>query len=322
VRLIDGPTVERALDYPSLIARLRGGFRAGCEVPLRHRHAITTAPDDAVMLLKPAWRRDGPIVVKLINVFPANARRGLPTVLGCVVLFDGATGETIAVIDGEALTVRRTAAASALAAELLAAPDARALTIVGTGRLAPELARAHATVRPIEKVQVWGRSADKAARVAAALAAGGLRAETAPSLRAAIDAADIVSCATSATASLVHGAWLRPGIHLDLVGSFTPSMREADDDALRRARVFVDTREGVLAEAGEFVQGIASGAFRREDIVGDLAELCRDEIAGRTDRDEITLFKSVGTALEDLVAAELAFERASPDTNAMRGAVA
>jgi ornithine cyclodeaminase len=322
VRVIDDQAVARALDYPSLIARLREGFRAGCEVPLRHQHLLTTSPGAAVMLLKPAWRSGGPIVVKLINVFPANAARGLPGVIGCLVLFDGQTGQTIAVLDGGVLTARRTAAASALAADYLSRPDAHALTIVGAGRLAPELARAHATVRPIEQVTIWARSPDKAAKIAATLSAEGFRAEAARSLQPAVETADIVSCATRATEPLVHGAWLRPGAHLDLIGSFTPTMRETDDTAMRRARIFVDTREGALAEAGEIIQGIASGVMVAADIVGDLAGLCRGVVVGRTRQDEVTLFKSVGTALEDLVAAELAFERASTDATATRGAVA
>jgi ornithine cyclodeaminase len=322
VRLIDGREVERTLDYPSLIARLRAGFRAGCESPLRHRHELPAAGGGAIMLLKPAWRRGGPIVVKLINVFPGNGARGLPAVMGCVVMFDGGTGETVAVIDGRVLTIRRTAAASALAADYLAAPDSRVLAIVGTGQLAPELARAHATVRPIEHILVWGRSAEKAAHVAAGLAADGVRAEPAASLRAAVEAADIVSCATLASEPLVRGAWLRPGAHLDLVGSFTPTMREADDEALRLSRVFVDTREGALAEAGEIVQACANGVLSAADIAGELADLCRGGVAGRRHPLERTLFKSVGTALEDLVAAELAFERATPDARAANGAVA
>lgn len=310
MHLIDDGTVERVLDYPSLIARLRVGFRAGCEVPLRHRHEIPSAAGPAIMLMKPAWRPGGPMVVKVINVFPGNGARGLPAVMGCVVVFDGETGETMAVIDGRVLTVRRTAAASALAADFLAAPDARVLAVVGTGQLAPELARAHAAVRPIERIVVWGRSPEKAARVAAVLAADGSNAEPSSDLRQAVEGADVVTCATLASEPLVRGEWLRPGSHLDLVGSFTPAMREADHEAMRRARVFVDTREGALAEAGEIVQGFAAGALTKDAIAGELADLCRGAVAGRRSPSEITLFKSVGTALEDLVAAELAVERA------------
>jgi ornithine cyclodeaminase len=311
IRLIDGAAVERLLAYPILVERLREGFRSGCEAPLRHHHAVGTGAEPATMLLKPAWRRGGPIAVKVVNVFPGNGTRGLPAVLGCVALFDGETGETVAVIDGRSLTVRRTAAASALAADHLARRDARTLLVVGTGQLAPELARAHATMRPIERVLVWGRAPDKAARTAAGLAAGGLDAEPAGSLRTAVEAADIVSCATLAAEPLVRGGWLRPGTHLDLVGSFTPDMREADDEALSRARLFVDTREGAMAEAGEIVQAIAGGAITAAHVVGELADLCRGAVAGRLTPSDITVFKSVGTALEDLVAAELVVERAA-----------
>jgi ornithine cyclodeaminase len=313
IRLIDGATVERLLPYPILVAGLREGFCAGCEAPLRHHHTVATTGGPATMLLKPAWRRGGPIAVKVVNVFPGNAARGLPAVMGCVALFDGETGETIAVIDGRSLTVRRTAAASALAADHLARRDARTLALVGTGQLAPELARAHATTRPIERVLVWGRSPEKAARTAAALAATGLDARPEASLRTAVEAADIVSCATLAAEPLVRGAWLQPGAHLDLVGSFTPAMREADDEAIRRARVFVDTREGAMAEAGEILHALASGAIPAGHIAGDLGDLCRGAVQGRLAPADITLFKSVGTALEDLVAAKLVIARAAAE---------
>ncbi len=261
------------------------------------------------MLLKPAWRPGGPIAVKVVNVFPDNAARGLASVQGAVMLFDGTTGEALAAIDGPSLTVRRTAAASALAADYLARRDAGRLLVVGTGQLAPALARAHAAVRPIEPVEIWGRTPDKAKALADSLCADGMNASAVAALGDAVGRADIVTCATLARDPLIRGDWLHAGIHLDLVGSFTPGMREADDGVMRRARLFVDTRDGALAEAGELVQAIAAGAITPDDVVGELAELCRGEVAGRKSDDEVTLFKSVGTALEDLAAAELALAR-------------
>ena len=285
-------------------------FRTGCEAPLRHRHAIPDAAGgEAVMLLKPAWRTGGPMVVKIVNVFPENAAHGLPAVLGLVVLFDGATGDALAVIDGRALTVRRTAAASALAAGYLARRDATTLLMVGTGQLAPALVEAHAATRPIRSVLIWGRSPGKAARLAETLSAKGFAARPVTALDSAVAEADIVSSATLSPDPLIMGAWLRPGTHVDLVGSFMPDMREADDEVMRRGRIFVDTRDGALGETGDLIKPIAAGVIAERDIAGELAELCRGDVDGRGDDREITVFKSVGTALEDLAAAELAFER-------------
>jgi ornithine cyclodeaminase len=176
--------------------------------------------------------------------------------------------------------------------------------------LAPYLIMAHASVRPICNVLIWGRSPDKAARLAKRLDRPDFRVAATDDLEAAARGAHVISCATLSKDPLVRGDWLQPGQHLDLVGAFRPDMRESDDTAIRRARVFVDTRDGALAEAGDIVQPIESGVLDPDDVAGDLFDLTRGERAGRRFYDQITLFKSVGTALEDLAAAELAAERA------------
>ncbi|HUG60420.1 MAG TPA: ornithine cyclodeaminase family protein, partial [Methylomirabilota bacterium] len=226
----------------------------------------------------------------------------------------GETGEPLAVLDGRTLTLARTAAASALAASFLARPDARSMAMIGAGALSPYLIAAHAAVRPIERVAIWNRDGAKAASLAASLHGGvhdgrRIAVTAASSIAEAVADADIVSAATMATEPLIRGADLRPGSHVDLVGGFTPAMREADDDAVRRASVYVDTRVGALAEAGDIVQPIAAGVIGEADIRGDLADLCRGLSTGRADPGEITLFKSVGTALEDLAAASLVYDR-------------
>lgn len=310
MQVISARDIDARLDYPSLIGALRRAFIAGCDAPRRHRHDIPLAGGSGgIMLLKPAWRAGGPIAVKIVNIFPDNASRGLPSTLGAVMLFDGETGAPIATIAGGALTVRRTAAASALAADFLARKDAAILLVAGTGQLAPALARAHATIRPIQEIRIWGRAPDKAAALARSLSAAGLAATAVGDLRSGVRDADIVTCATLARSPLIEGDWLKPGAHLDLVGGFTPDMREADDAAMRRGRIFVDTRDGALAEAGDLIGPIASGAITEADVLGELSELCRGSAAGRGADDEITIFKSVGTAIEDLAAAELALER-------------
>jgi ornithine cyclodeaminase len=276
---------------------------------LRSRYVVPAPGGEGSLLLMPAWQPGRALGVKVVTVFPGNAARGLSAVQAAYLLLDAETGEPLALMDGALLTHRRTAAASALAADYLARRLSSTLVMVGTGSLAPHLIAAHAAVRPIREVRVWGRSGEKARALAARLDRPGLRVLAAPDLEAAVRGAAIVSCATLSETALVKGAWLRPGTHLDLVGGFTPAMREADDEAIRRGRVFVDT-PAALEEAGDVVQPIASGVLKKEDVA-DLFDLTRGEHPGRESEAEITLFKSVGAAIEDLAAAGLAFERLS-----------
>ena len=311
MRIISAGEVEAALDFESLVERLRQAFRRETISPVRHHHAIETADDeDATLLLMPAWQARRHIGLKSVTVFPGNTKRGLPAVMGIYLLLDGKTGSPIALIDGPTLTVRRTAAASALASRYLSRPDCERLLMVGTGALAPHLILAHAAVRPICNVLIWGRTEEKAAKLARHLDRREFRVAHTTDLKAAVRGAHIISCATLSSEPLVHGAWLQPGQHLDLVGGFRPDMRETDDESIRRARVFVDTRAGATEEAGDIVQPLESGVLSHEDIAADLYELARGEKAGRRFYDQITLFKSVGTAIEDLAAAQLTVERA------------
>ncbi len=309
MRHFDTAATTRALPFDRLIAALRERFAAGCVVPPRHVHEIADgAGGTMTSLLMPAWTT-GPggarYGVKIINVAPANRARGLPGLHGTYLLHDAATGVPLALLDGDELTARRTAAASALAASWLARADAGHLLVVGAGRVAAMLPLAYREVRALRRVAVWARRAEAAQALAARLRAQGLPAEAAPDLASAVAEADIVSCATLATSPVVHGRWLRPGSHLDLIGGFTPQMREADDDALRGAAVYVDTDEA-LRKSGDLIDPLASGALRQEDIRGSLEALARGTAPGRLCDDERTVFKSVGTALEDLAAAMLA----------------
>lgn len=309
MRTIGGAELRTVLHHRMLIERLRQAFRVGAEVPMRQHHTIPTYGErDATLLVMPAWEIGRAIGVKIVTVFPDNGAKDLPAVQGAYLLLDGKTGVPQALIDGPALTKRRTAAASALAASYLARPDATRLLVVGTGALAPELIEAHCAVLPIRQVLVWGRSLDKARKVAARFHRPKFRIEATDDLEGAVRGADVISCATLAREPLIDGSWLQPGQHLDLVGGFTPEMREADDTCIRRARIFVDTREGACKEAGDIVQPREAGLLRDDDIAGDLYDLTRGERAGRRFYDQITLFKSVGTALEDLCAAQLTVE--------------
>ncbi|MBZ8133583.1 ornithine cyclodeaminase family protein [Afifella sp. IM 167] len=319
MRIIPASDIAQVLTFPDLIETLRRGFRSGAVTPVRHHHTIEL-PDqaDATLLLMPSWNDfagqghsdRGYVGVKVATVFPGNAAHGRPAVAGVYLLFSGRRGEPLAVIDGSALTLWRTAAASALAASYLARSDASRMLMVGSGALAPYLIEAHAAIRPISDVLVWNRRHDKAVRLAQRLKGRRYSAAATEDLEGAVRGADIVSCATLSGEPLIHGEWLKPGAHLDLVGGFRPDMREADDEAMRRSRIFVDTREGATQEAGDIVQPLQSGLIAEEDIAADLFDLTRGERAGRRFYDQITLFKSVGTALEDLAAAILVFSRA------------
>lgn len=309
----DAAATRAALPLPALVEALRQRFIAGCEVPPRQVLSVPGGAPGApggTVLLMPAWRPGGRLGVKTVNVFPGNAGLGLPSLHAVYTLFDAATGVPLAHLDGSEITTRRTVAASALAASMLAAPVARRLLVVGAGRLARELPAAMRAVRPgLAEVAVWNHRAEGAERLAQAWRDEGLDAVAEPDLEAAVRRADIVSCVTLSTVPLVRGAWLKAGAHLDLIGGFTPAMRESDGDCLRRAGVWIDTEEA-LAKAGDLLQAEAEGAFDRAALQGTLAQLCRGECPARRDAAQITLFKSVGTALEDLAAAELAFDGA------------
>ncbi|QIB33677.1 ornithine cyclodeaminase family protein [Ancylobacter pratisalsi] len=301
-----GIEVEAKLDYPRLIDALEAAFRSGGEpMPVRQSYDVGTADTPGHLLTMPAWDRGRTLGVKMVSVFPRNAERGIGAVSSLYVLFDGQTGQPTALVDGEALTNRRTAAASALASRHLSREDSRTLLVVGTGNVASHLPEAHRAVRPIEKVLVFGRSLARATALVAKLTEKGFAAEVVGDLPAALVRADIVSCATTSQTPLIFARDLRPGTHVDLVGAFTPQMRECDDATVAGARVFVDTYAGTLAEAGDLLQPIAAGTWSAERICGDLHELVSGACQGRIDAADITLFKSVGAAVEDLTAAAL-----------------
>jgi ornithine cyclodeaminase len=260
----------------------------------------------------PAWQPGRRLGIKTVTIYPGNGQLGKPGLHSVYTLFDAATGEPLAQMDGNEITSRRTAAASALAASYLARADATTLLIAGAGRVAALMAAAHRAVRPIRRVLVWNRHAAPARDLATRLCSAGMDAVAVDDLQHAAGEADIVSCATLSTMPLVRGAWLRPGTHLDLIGAFTPEMRESDSACFERGRAFVDTPEA-LAKSGDVLRAIAEGTFSEDRLQGTLGELCGGDRQGRGGDDEITLFKSVGTALEDLAAAQLVFGGDTPE---------
>ncbi len=296
-----------ALTYPGLIAAISEVFASGASAPQRHHHTMEKSGEpDAVLLLMPAWARGfGVGGVKIVNVTPGNAARNLPAITASYLVFDELTGEHKAILDGATLTAMRTAAVSALAASHLARHDAKTLLIVGSGRVANELPIAFKAVKPIEEVLVWSRSFDSAARQVAQWATKNIKATAITDLQEGVAKADIISCATLATEPVIKGAWLKAGQHIDLIGSYAPHMREVDDEAIRRAKVFIDT-DAALHETGDLISPLASGALTREAIGGTLYVLCKPTQKSWRSSEDITLFKGVGHALEDLAAAKLA----------------
>ncbi len=307
MRVIDQAGVDAALDFLALVDAIDVALRAEITVPVRHHHTIPRPEGDATHLIMPAWTTGpgGFLGVKLVNVFPGNGARGLPSVLGTYVLMHGDTGAPLAVIDGTRLTLWRTAATSTLAARYLARPDAATHLMVGAGALAPFFIRAHRSVRPITRSILWNKSYANAQRIADQLAGEGIMVEVADDLEAASREADIISTATLSKEPLVRGAWLKPGAHLDCVGAFTPEMRETDDDCVRRARLFVDTYGGALKEGGDLVQPIRSGVISAEAVEADLFDLARGTFRVTRAPGDITLYKSTGGAVFDLATAAL-----------------
>jgi len=305
---LDAAALAARLDRRALIEALDAGFRKPCSIPVRQQYRVQPAVagrSGGTLLVMPAWTAGGALGIKLATVYPDNLLQGLPAVCASYLLLDATTGQPRALLDGSELTLRRTGAASALASRHLSAPDASRLTMVGTGKLAPHLIESHSLVRPIREVRIWGRRIERARALAASLARADLAVECTEDLEAATRWADIVSCATLSRQPLVLGAWLKPGQHLDLVGAFTPEMCEVDDEALARCELFVDTRSGALSESGEIIGAIARGVIDQSAVRAELSELASGMFK-RSKPCAITLFKSVGTALEDLVAAELA----------------
>lgn len=311
MRVITAAEIARALPYPELIERIRRTFRGGTLAPPPTRHPIATLDGlDAALEVATGWSWGNLITVRIGTCFEGNST--MPRRMGAVMVLSARTGEPLALLDGPTLLQRRTAATSALAASYLARTDASRLLVMGTGPMAVALIEAHTTVRPVREVLVWGRDGRAAKRLAKHLRGGFPRPtfiDATDDLEQAVSGADIVCCATAATEPVLQGAWLRDGVHLDLVGSTTPDSRESDDDAVRRARIFADTRDGALNHAGDLVQPIADAVLTAEDLAADLFDLARGDRAGRRFYDQITLFKCAGSGVEDVAAAQMVLER-------------
>ncbi|WP_297322099.1 ornithine cyclodeaminase family protein [uncultured Bartonella sp.] len=300
------------LPFGRLVDALDHGFATGCTQPERHHIKIEknnqTTP---MMLLMPAWSKADDdrqyLGVKVVNIYPDNRLKNLPGLNSTYVLYNGDTGEELAIFDGNTLTARRTAATSALAARYLAPAQAEKLAIIGAGEVANLLPEAFSVVRPIKEVIIWNRTEQAASHLAQRLISKGFSVRVAETVEQAVCDADIVSAATLSTKPLIHGTWLKRGAHIDLIGAFSPHMRESDDDLVRKAKIYIDTPEAIN-EAGDLSQPIAKGVIQKSDVIATLSDLAkRHQNVVRNDG-EITLFKAVGSGLADLYAATLAFE--------------
>ena len=313
--LLTEADVARALELRPLIPAMREALRrfSSGEVEQPVRSTLRIEPAGGYYAPMPAYLRDergGALGVKSVAFFPGNARGPLPTHLATILLLDPATGALLALLDGRLITELRTAAVTAVSVELLARPDARRLAILGSGVQARSHLRALALVRPPAAVRVWSRTAAHAARFAREMAGTVACAiEPAGTVPEAVRGADVVVAVTAAREPVLAGAWLEPGMHVCAVGSSAADMRELDGAAVARCRVFVDSRAAARVEAGDLLLARAEGRIGEDHVVAELGEVAAGA-AGRRDAGEITLFKSLGLAVEDVASARLAFERA------------
>ncbi|MDW5289219.1 ornithine cyclodeaminase family protein [Formosa sp. PL04] len=310
--LIDSDFIEESTNFKTLVTALKVGFSSNdFLVPMRHHHDFPNpkSESDSTLLLMPAWHPGQCAGVKIATVSPENSKYNLPAIQGTYVYLDAVTGQLKAILEAKSLTVKRTAAASALASSFLSREDSESLLMIGTGALSTNLIEAHASIRPIKKVYVYGRDYNKAKAICEQFTNTQFTIEPVKTIEEKISKVDIISSATLSKIPLVFGKYLKAGQHIDLVGAYKKDMREADDEAILKASVYIDTYQGGLKESGDILIPLTTGILKEDDIQADLFELCGQLKTGRKTDSEITLFKSVGHALEDLIAATYYFDK-------------
>src|SRR5690625_3892909 len=300
-------TIFHHLTYDELIPVIRKAYQQGeAETSVAPRSFLSYDSGEgerkSTLLIMPAWQAGKFLGIKQVTLSPYNKKFPLPTLQGIYILFDAKTGSPLATFDASAITARRTAAKSAVAAQFLARQDAYTLLMVGTGTLSPELIQAHCEVRPIEKVLIWEHTPGNGQKVVDKLSGMKQSFEIVSDIESAIPKADIISVATMSSDPLIKGSWLKAGQHLDLVGAYRTDMREADNETLKRSDLYID-HEDAWHETGDLVIPLESGHLTKEDSKGTLFELCGNLKPGRNDEQQITCFKSTGHAMEDLASA-------------------
>lgn len=309
---IDSSFIEENTHFNELISSIKNHFSTDeVIVPMRHHHDFPNpkVQADSTLLLMPAWNPSKNAGVKIVTVSPENGQFDMPSIQGTYIYFDAIKGSIKAILEAKSLTVKRTAAASALASSFLSNENSSSLLMIGTGALSVNLIKAHTSVRPIKNVFIWGRNFDKAKEIENKLQDENFSITAVKSIEDKLSEVDIVSCATLSKTPLVLGKNLKEGLHIDLVGAYKKDMREADDETISKASVFVDTFQGGLKESGDIVIPLQNGTLKEDDIKADLFQLCAHKKPGRQSTKEITLFKSVGHALEDLAAANYYYNK-------------
>jgi ornithine cyclodeaminase len=309
---INDAFIENNTHFTTLISEIRNEFAKNNTItPLRHHHDFpnpaTTAP--STLLLMPAWSPSKNAGIKIVTISPENSQFDLPSVQGTYIYLDATTGLLKAILEAKNMTAKRTAATSALASSFLSKKEASSLLMIGTGALSKNLIQAHASVRPITEVYVWGRNYKAAQQICNELQNERFTCTPIKKITDKISDVAIVSCATLSKTPLVLGRFLKEGQHIDLVGAYKTDMREADNDVIKKGIVFLDSFEGGLKESGDIVIPIQEDILKESDIKADLFELCKGTKPGRRNSKEITVFKSVGHALEDLAAANYYYKQ-------------
>ena len=303
---INSSFIEKNTNFSELVSALKNGFASNeIIIPMRHHHDFPN-PDvnsDSTLLLMPAWNPGKTSGVKIVTINPENGQFDLPSIQGTYIYFDAVKGTIKAILEAKSLTAKRTAATSALASSYLSKKDSSSLLMIGTGALSINLIKAHTSVRPIKHVYIWGRNFEKAVALCTQLKDETFECFPIAAIKDKISEVDIISSATLSKTPLVLGNYLKSGQHIDLVGAYKKDMREADNDVIMKSSIFVDTYEGGLKESGDIVIPLKHTILNKDAIKADLFELCSNKKQGRSNNDEITVFKSVGYALEDLVAA-------------------
>lgn len=312
IKQISNEFIEKNTNFTELISEIKNHFNSDeVIVPMRQHHDFPNpeVQADSTLLLMPAWNPSKNAGVKIVTVSPENGQFDLPSIQGTYIYFDAIKGSIKAILEAKSLTVKRTAAASALASSYLSKENSNSLLMIGTGALSTNLIKAHISVRPIKEIFVWGRNFDKAKAICKQLKSEKFTISAIESIEEKISNVDIISCATLSKTPLILGKHLKKGQHIDLVGAYKKDMREADDETISRASVFVDTFQGGLKESGDIVIPLENGTLTKEEIKADLFELCSNKKTGRKSEEEITVFKSVGHALEDLAAANYYYNK-------------
>lgn len=305
----DNHNIESLFSYKEFIPILRDSFTKKISSPPRPHYPIKNDDGDPnMLLLMPAWQVGNFIGIKIITVFKENALRGLNTINGTYLLLNGETGIPISTFDAATITSKRTAATSALAASYLGRSDSKTYTVLGTGQLCKELVLAYSSHFKLEHINIWGRNPAKAATRVDQLKTFRINATVAKDRTEILSESDIISAATYSKTPIVHGKYIKAGTHIDLIGSYLPDYREGDDDLISKSSLFIDTK-AALKESGDLIMPINQGIIKPSDIQGTLIELCKGEDPGRLDKSEITFFKSVGYALEDLAIAIYLYQK-------------